>query len=144
MQETWVGSLDWDDPLEKGMATHSSVLARRIPRTEEPCGPHSPWDHGESDRTGQLSLSHAFVRWICPCCICRCMALLEGQQDSVFSCWWNGFPLSQSSRADARFLLCEYFWNCSSCCFWFKVASTPRPPLNSILRLSWSFLSCLL
>ena len=29
--ETWVGSLDWEDPLEEGMATHSSILAWRIP-----------------------------------------------------------------------------------------------------------------
>ena len=36
MQETWVHSLDQEDPLEKGMATHSSILAWRIPRTEEP------------------------------------------------------------------------------------------------------------
>ena len=36
MQETWVRSLGWEDPLEKGMATHSSVLAWRIPWTEEP------------------------------------------------------------------------------------------------------------
>ena len=31
MQETWVQSLSWEDPLEKGMATHSSILAWRIP-----------------------------------------------------------------------------------------------------------------
>ena len=36
MQETWVQSLGWKDPLEKGMATHFSILARRIPWTEEP------------------------------------------------------------------------------------------------------------
>ena len=36
MQETWVRSLGQEDPLEKGMATHSSVLAWRIPWTEEP------------------------------------------------------------------------------------------------------------
>ena len=36
MQETWVPSLGWEDPLEKGMATHSSVLYWRIPQTEEP------------------------------------------------------------------------------------------------------------
>ena len=35
MQETWVRSLSWEDPLEKGMATHSSILAWRIPWTEE-------------------------------------------------------------------------------------------------------------
>ena len=36
MQETWVQSLDWEDPLEKGVATYSSILAWRIPWTEEP------------------------------------------------------------------------------------------------------------
>ena len=38
VQETWVRSLGWEDPLEKEMATHSSILAWRIPWTEEPGG----------------------------------------------------------------------------------------------------------
>ena len=38
MQETWVQSLGWEDPLEKGKATHSSILAWKILRTEEPSG----------------------------------------------------------------------------------------------------------
>ena len=38
VQETWARSLDWEDPLEEGMATHSSILAWRIPWTEEPGG----------------------------------------------------------------------------------------------------------
>ena len=38
MQETWVWPLGREDPLEEGMATHSSILAWRIPWTEEPCG----------------------------------------------------------------------------------------------------------
>ena len=38
MWETWVRSLGWEGPLEKEMATHSSVLAWRIPWTEEPGG----------------------------------------------------------------------------------------------------------
>ena len=38
MQEIWVQSLGWEDPLEKGMATHSSILAWEIPWTEEPGG----------------------------------------------------------------------------------------------------------
>ena len=42
MQETQVQSLGWEDPLEKEMATHSSILAWRIPWTEEPGG-YSPW-----------------------------------------------------------------------------------------------------
>ena len=38
MQEIWVRSLGWEDPLEEEMATHSSILAWRIPWTEEPGG----------------------------------------------------------------------------------------------------------
>ena len=37
-REAWVQSLGWEDPLEEGMETHSSILAWRIPRTEEPGG----------------------------------------------------------------------------------------------------------
>ena len=39
------------------MATHSNVPARRIPWTEEPGGPYSPWSHKESDKTERLTLS---------------------------------------------------------------------------------------
>ena len=36
MRETWVRSLGWEDPLEEGMATHSSIFALKTPWTEEP------------------------------------------------------------------------------------------------------------
>ena len=36
MQETWFQSLDWEDPLEEGIATHFSTIAYRIPWTKEP------------------------------------------------------------------------------------------------------------
>ena len=42
MQETWVQTLGLEDPLEKGMATHSSILAGKTPWTEKPGG-YSPW-----------------------------------------------------------------------------------------------------
>ena len=45
MRETWVGSLDQEDPLEKEMATHSSILAWRIPGTAEPGGLPSMGSH---------------------------------------------------------------------------------------------------
>ena len=61
MRETQVQSLDQEDPLEKGMATHSSILAWRIPWTEEPGG-YSPWGHKESDPTKQLTLTHSLTR----------------------------------------------------------------------------------
>ena len=50
MQVSWVQSLGWEDPLEKGVATHSSIFAWRIPCTEESVG-YSPWNHKESDMT---------------------------------------------------------------------------------------------
>ena len=43
MQKTWVQSLGWEDPLEEGMATHSGILAWRIPWTEEPDRLYNPW-----------------------------------------------------------------------------------------------------
>ena len=53
MQETLVGSLSREDPLEKEVATHSSILAWRIPQIEEPVG-YSPKGRKESDMTEQL------------------------------------------------------------------------------------------
>ena len=50
MRETWVQSLGWEDPLEKGKATHSSILAWKIPWTVY------PWGRKESD-TAKWSLS---------------------------------------------------------------------------------------
>ena len=45
MQETWVWSLGWEDPMEEGMTTHSSILAWRIPWTEEPSRLQSTESH---------------------------------------------------------------------------------------------------
>ena len=49
MRETWVQSLGWEDPLEKGKASHSSILAWRIP---------SSWGHKELDTAERLSLEN--------------------------------------------------------------------------------------
>ena len=50
MQETWVQSLGWEDPLEKEMAMHSSILVWEPPWTEEP-GRLQPWGCKELDMT---------------------------------------------------------------------------------------------
>ena len=50
MHESWVQPLGWEDPLEKEMATHSSILAWEIPWTESLAG-YSPWGCKESDTT---------------------------------------------------------------------------------------------
>ena len=66
MQETWVQSLGQEDPLEKGMATHSSILAWKIPWTEEP---GMGWGAGqgsqESDVNEQLHMH--ILRYIFTC-----------------------------------------------------------------------------
>ena len=43
VKETWVPPLGWEDPLENGMATHSRILAWKIPWIEEPGGLHPMW-----------------------------------------------------------------------------------------------------
>ena len=56
MQEKWVQSLGQEDPLEKGMATHSSILAWRIPQQRSLAG-YSPWGCKELDTIELLTLS---------------------------------------------------------------------------------------
>ena len=64
MQETQVWSLGQEDPLEKGMANHSSILAWRIPQTEEPGGLHSMGSQSQDTtewQTLSLSLSEVTI-----------------------------------------------------------------------------------
>ena len=58
MQDTRVLSLGWEDPLEKEMATYSSILAWETPWTEE-SGGYSPWGREEWDTTERLTHSAA-------------------------------------------------------------------------------------
>ena len=53
--ETWVRFLDWEDPLEEGMATHSNILIWRIPKGQRSLVGYSPWGCKESDTTEWLS-----------------------------------------------------------------------------------------
>ena len=61
MQETQVWSLGWEDPLEKGMATHANIIAWRIPWTEDPGGLQSMGLQSRT-RLEQLTLSLLFSR----------------------------------------------------------------------------------
>ena len=56
VQETWVRSLGWENLLEKEMATHSSILAWKISRTEEPCGLQSMGLHSQARLSDQYLL----------------------------------------------------------------------------------------
>ena len=73
MQETWVWSLSWEDPLEKGKATHSSILAWRISWTVKSLG---------SQRAGHNWATFAFTTWVR-----YCLMLL-----SLRTALWNGHP----------------------------------------------------
>ena len=59
MQETWVRSMGWEDPLEKEMATHCNILTWRIPWMEEPGGLQSTWSQtvGLSDLTFHMDIA---------------------------------------------------------------------------------------
>ena len=52
LRKNWVQSLGWEDPLEEGMATHSGILAWKIPRAEEPGG---AIDHGAAKSQTRLN-----------------------------------------------------------------------------------------
>ena len=62
IQETWVQSLGQEDPLEQGMATHSSILAWRIPWTEELGAGYFPWGRKESGMAERLHFPW-WLRW---------------------------------------------------------------------------------
>ena len=75
MWEIRIQSLDQEDPLEKEMATHSSILAWRIPWTEKPGG-LSPWGCKEADMTEQLTHTVLFYQ---NCCLVGYVAFIHLQ-----------------------------------------------------------------
>ena len=85
VRETWVQALGWEDPLEEGMATHSSILTWRIPWTEEPGGLQF-MGHKESDTAEPLTWSFTFPL--------RIFANYCGRTDSKK--WWKRLRKWQS------------------------------------------------
>ena len=84
MQETWVWSLAWEDPLEKAMATHYSILAWKIPWMEEPGRLHSMWSQ-RVRHNWATSLSLSMSRWgLC----------LEAPTDYSKEAVWKGAPVA--------------------------------------------------
>ena len=108
MQETWVQLLDWEDPLEKGMATHSGILVWEIPWTEEPGGLQSTgsqrvrldWE------TNTFTFTHIFILcqiifpyMLSECWVpCACSSiLLKDNERMNFSLFWDGYALIRFS-----------------------------------------------
>ena len=96
-QETWVRSLGQEDPLEKRLATHSSILAWRIPRTEEP---------------GRQIVGHDSVTNTCTC------ALLHLCSSGILACNFLFFLVSLSGLIIRAMLVLELIWECS---FWYSL-----------------------
>ena len=92
--------LSQEDPLKKGMVTHSSILAWRIPWTEEPVG-YSPWGRQESD-----TFTFTFTGHDLPLCL------------------GLSFPLLSVC------LIINFFWNLCSCHTWFMKLSLNAPILT--------------
>ena len=74
----WVGSLGQGDPLEEGMATHSSFLAWKIPRTEEPGGLQSV----------RVSQSWTWLKWLSTQHIVSTLSLYSPSDKPLMSVWW--------------------------------------------------------
>ena len=83
MQKTWVRSLGREDPLETGMATHSSVLSGKVPWTEEPGGLQSVSDPTEHTRIPEPVLSALFGGMGSPCSPRKSASL---EMDEYFLC----------------------------------------------------------
>ena len=62
MQETWVQSLGWEDPLEKEMATHSNTLLPGEFHEQRSQAGYSPWNHKEWDTTVRLTFNFFFFQ----------------------------------------------------------------------------------
>ena len=81
MQETRVQFLGWEDPLEKGMATHSSILVWRIPWTEDPGRLQSL---GSQSRT-RLSYSHTLTYLLCVKACMKCSEAYTDDYNIIFT-----------------------------------------------------------
>ena len=89
MQETWVWSLGWEDPLEKEMATHSSILAWKIPWTEEP---------GRLQSVGSKRVRHDW------------MTLLSLFKVRLSHCKMLRFPMNQAAIQLLFYSITRIYW----------------------------------
>ena len=108
MWETWVLSLAEEDPLEKGMATHSSILAWRIPWTEEP-GRLQSMESQVSDTTEQLNLPAYQTDWF-ECLLFIVVDNIDwlGESSMLYKCLW----FQARSHFNHPPFLCRNFIKC--------------------------------
>ena len=99
MWETWVWSLGWEDPLEKGKTTHSSILAWRIPWII--------WSLKESDATEWLSLT----LWICT----KCTLKFVSWSDLKFLCYFIYWTSHHQPGFALLNVMCRRIWFSINC-----------------------------
>ena len=123
MQETQILSLGWEDPLEEGMATHSSILAWRIPWTEE--SDKLPSIRSQRVRQDWSDLAHTAKQMLIPSCLDVFVLhlLLETLSSATHS--WSPHPTPPPHT---------YYWS-----FTFWTISFSRSYFSAILTLDWSF-----
>ena len=98
VQETWVWSLVWEDPREKGMATHSSILVWRIHGQRSLAG-CSPWSRRALDTAERLSLSHLYV-FVCGFSAAHGLSLVVGSGGySLLQCYMSSRCLGSEVMA---------------------------------------------
>ena len=111
IQETWIWSLGWEDPLEKGMATHSRILAWRVPWTEEPAGLQSMgWQRVEQDWMTKHTAHKAFINNTAMLVRPECLAALKGRRRR-----WHPTPILLPGESHRQRSLVDYsLWDCKS------------------------------
>ena len=107
MLETWIWSSGWEDPLEEGTATHSSILPGESPWTEEPGRVYSPWGRKELDMTEQLSTAQHVKK----------ASFDPGLEDDNTS-WISGKEGGVSGEnLQTCMCVCICVWRCMRACF---------------------------
>ena len=143
-QETWVQSLGWEDPLEKDMVTHSSILSWKIPWTEEPGG--SPWGCQESDTT-----KHIAWKWLVFPGGPVAKSLPAMQETWVWSLGWED-PLEEGMAIHSSFLAWRIPWTeepgglqsrGSHSWTWLKWLSSSMKVTTNHINISWSHTKCI-
>ena len=140
MQESQVQSLGWEDPLEKEMATHSSILAWRVPWTGEPGG-YSPWGHSQIQLSQkQHTHTHTVNHWIKFLHLC-------GPWRTCFPSYWNVWTSSLQPSTLSRNCLPQgmaFFRGAGRCLYlitgWYvEMTQPPKTTFRTTLKGHCSF-----
>ena len=115
VQETWVQSLGWENPLEKEMATHSSTLAWKIPRTEEP---------GRLQSMGSQRVGHNWATSVSVSSVLAWRIPGTGEPGGLPSMGLHRVGHDWNDIAAAASIWDYFYWCCGSRCMCFSLKKT--------------------